>query len=1186
MREIGIIFFLLIVLSFCFASTDYTIVDSASGVIIPLYLEDSSAYSRIIQARATYSKVPIIVIINPDSGPGVVKDNQYSGWISQLQSSGAIVVGYVYTGYGSRNINVVKGDIDKYKQFYPSLNGIFYDEMNNQQGSESYYQSLLTYSSSKGFSFSVGNPGTHTISSYINLMDVTLIYEDAGLPTLSQYQSYSSYANSKLGMIPLNVPVYSEQWVNDATGIIGWVYVTNDKLDNPWDTLSSHFEKLIETLNKLAVLDSANNGIAGLKNYLIVDLSSGSTSYLDYAPSDLLTNSDYKSSKMVLRKISKGTFTMGAPANEPGRFSNTNSGNESPQHSVTLSKDFYMSVFEVTQGQWNLVNSGSVSGQTNYPIYLITWDSIRGAAWPNNYLPGSNSFVGRLKQKTNLSFDLPTEAQWEYACRAGTTTGLNTPPNGADYSTSNVSIVSARPSILDPIQPVGTKTPNNWGLYDMHGNVAEFVLDWILRDGSAQYYLGASSSTDPVGLGSSASNKVKATRGDVQSDGAMSKIRCGARNLDFAGLDGVTSSRQASDYGPGFRVVVKDVVSDGVGDAIKFCSSLPAGAVWNDGGLNGAYYGTTVTTSYGVIAGNCKWKCRENYTVNSQQTFCVADIKLEYCNGSLPVNALWSKTTNAGQFVQTWNGTIWSPATKNVQHNSSAQDCYWKCDADNNYAHLNGVCVMNARSTPCSVITLIANAVWNDNGNNGFFTQTLVNGVWSPSSGVTSYSENVADDCRWKCKSGFYREGSVCVENTRLADCSLSLTKNVLPENAIWSIEENAGKFTQVIEEGSWFPSSKKAFYAEDANECAYKCKEQSRGCLTNPEKYCGVGVQDCNKGYWGICNKGNSAECTVNQFCSLGECAFCPSGLKNCDGNLLNGCEQDVLSSPYNCGSCGNNCPSGTICNNGSCASVEDDENFCDDFICGVNSSCVEERDNCVCAVGYNDCDSLTSNGCETLGACVPVGCSTNSDCSSGKECKNNTCVSISCSSNSACTSSRICSNGVCVELLCKQNYSKTSHACVCSGVECGGTCNKDRGVCCNNKWNAGVDVCDYDFEEGLDLVNSSKNIVAQELMSKALDSYSLGEVAIAVSYAKAAEVRAEIALANNPVEYVESYEKVLQALDDKDYSKAQSLSVQLSEELSSEPKQNNLFLFGGVIVLIILIILVPWIVFRGKKN
>ena len=218
------------------------------------------------------------------------------------------------------------------------------------------------------------------------------------------------------------------------------------------------------------------------ERYLIIDLSAGANAssypvtYLAEPPSHGFNMDEYKTTKLVLKRIEAGSYTMAESAN------------------VTLSKPFFIGVFEVTQKQWSLVtggNSSSFSGDKK-PVEKVSYDAIRGsssgAGWPGSSAVDASSFLGKLRARTGLDFDLPTEAQWEYACRAGTTTtySYGDTENG-DYMwyTANSS---------SQTHDVGTKQPNPWGLYDMHGNVWEWCLD--------RYDRALAYGTDPTGASS------------------------------------------------------------------------------------------------------------------------------------------------------------------------------------------------------------------------------------------------------------------------------------------------------------------------------------------------------------------------------------------------------------------------------------------------------------------------------------------------------------------------------------------------------------------------------------------------------------------------------------------------------------------------------------------------------------
>lgn len=243
--------------------------------------------------------------------------------------------------------------------------------------------------------------------------------------------------------------------------------------------------------------------------YMVVDMSGGleaatwPVSYLSGVPSGGW-DYDHKTSKLVLRRIEKGTFTMGSPRGEFGR------ADDETQHKVTLTKDYYIGVFEFTQQQWMFAMSENPSeySATAAPVENVNYKRIRGgelgAEWPAGNDVDANSFLAVMRAKTGLAFDLPTEAQWEYACRGGTTTALNSGKNlTSEVACPNMDEVGRYyynqydgKGGYSAHTTVGNYAANNWGLYDMHGNIGEWCLDWW-----GTYDSG--SVTNPVGPDSS-----------------------------------------------------------------------------------------------------------------------------------------------------------------------------------------------------------------------------------------------------------------------------------------------------------------------------------------------------------------------------------------------------------------------------------------------------------------------------------------------------------------------------------------------------------------------------------------------------------------------------------------------------------------------------------------------------------
>ncbi|MCR4574055.1 MAG: formylglycine-generating enzyme family protein [Lentisphaeria bacterium] len=233
------------------------------------------------------------------------------------------------------------------------------------------------------------------------------------------------------------------------------------------------------------LVDSLKDFMSNL--YLVVNLTTWNIRHSATPPD--LNDDTCRTTELWLRKIPRGSFAMGSPWNEKGR-----DGNEK-RHHVMLTQDFYIGMFECTQRQWELVmgdNPSTYKGDCR-PVENVSYDMIRGkeagAGWPAfGHAVDSSSFMGRLQEKTGLVFDLPTEAQWEYACRAGTTTALN---SGKDLVSTeldtNMNEVGRYVYNRDDGNggftehtKVGSYMPNGWGLYDMHGNVKEWCLDWYV----------------------------------------------------------------------------------------------------------------------------------------------------------------------------------------------------------------------------------------------------------------------------------------------------------------------------------------------------------------------------------------------------------------------------------------------------------------------------------------------------------------------------------------------------------------------------------------------------------------------------------------------------------------------------------------------------------------------------------
>ena len=211
-----------------------------------------------------------------------------------------------------------------------------------------------------------------------------------------------------------------------------------------------------------------------------------------------VTSDVWKTTHLLMRKMpaERATFRMGAAGNDFGHPSLYKSHYAHERsHLVTFTADYYIGVYPVTQKQYTLFNGSNpsqYSGDTAkypksdmHPVEKVKWTDLCGSSvdWPaDGHAVDDNSAIDKLRDLTGVYFDLPTEAQWEFACRAG----ASSPLYNGELTSANVRAIgwcagNSTNESTNAIQtwPVGLKQSNGFGLYDMIGNVYEWCLDWF-----------------------------------------------------------------------------------------------------------------------------------------------------------------------------------------------------------------------------------------------------------------------------------------------------------------------------------------------------------------------------------------------------------------------------------------------------------------------------------------------------------------------------------------------------------------------------------------------------------------------------------------------------------------------------------------------------------------------------------
>lgn len=249
--------------------------------------------------------------------------------------------------------------------------------------------------------------------------------------------------------------------------------------------------------------------------YMAVDLTNGSN-VTYYASAEMVpggvTDRRYKTDVLLMRRMDAAgvRWLMGQDRNDESVASFIKAEDVLP-HWVTLTNDYYIGVYEMTQSQYSGIAGANPSNYQNendpdvglHPVEMVNFPALRGSNstywWPTTGHRVSNaSVMGKMRAKTGVEFDLPTEAQWEFACRAGTDTPTYTGALSAagvrDTGWNSYNKQDDPACLIDNgdgtvttnnhTHVVGLKQPNPWGLYDMYGNVSEFCLDALQNPGN------------------------------------------------------------------------------------------------------------------------------------------------------------------------------------------------------------------------------------------------------------------------------------------------------------------------------------------------------------------------------------------------------------------------------------------------------------------------------------------------------------------------------------------------------------------------------------------------------------------------------------------------------------------------------------------------------------------------------
>lgn len=289
----------------------------------------------------------------------------------------------------------------------------------------------------------------------------------------------------------------------------------NRRIDKIGETCKINWQPLDSWPNNI-VRDKAAKAVVtawSLKSppdYMAVSLASRSNVTF-YASADAVpagvTSIVYKTSVIMMRRIHAAgvRFRMGSTIDETGRE------NREYPHDVTFTNDYYMGIYPLTVNQLERVMGSNAAGNTRFakcangslrPASNFSYALLRGTWWSSTNTSHAvktddGYYLASFRRVAGIEFDMPTEAQWEFACRAGTTSAFNDGTGSMDDVGWNNSNWQNDPNCTsNETHVVGLLKPNAWGLYDMHGNIGEKCLDWF---SSGTYYTDGTEAVEPPG---------------------------------------------------------------------------------------------------------------------------------------------------------------------------------------------------------------------------------------------------------------------------------------------------------------------------------------------------------------------------------------------------------------------------------------------------------------------------------------------------------------------------------------------------------------------------------------------------------------------------------------------------------------------------------------------------------------
>jgi len=418
---------------------------SGMGLLVPAYIHPADGMESWDRLAAAATQVPVVAIINIKDGPGSSAIDYYAETVAayntvveNLHNAGGKAIGYVRTDYGEQPLDVVKADINTYREQF-DLDGIFIDEMTNTGTTQNlaYYKQIYEYIQSVNSEWTVvGNPGSSTPESYVTtkVADTLVLFEnETGHPVYNAPAWQANYPATGFAHLPLNIPTVGEMESavsRAASQNTGWIYVTNDSKStgDEWDTLPSYWNQLVAkvaattpTANQpLEITGSLPQGTANAAYNQTLTVKGGSASYTSLTVTGF--NSGSTGLAVPQTNLSNGTIVVSGTPSGPGNVTFTVKVRDSV--GTPLSKTFTLNIkaaaiaFTTTSLAAGTVNQAGYS----QPIVVTGGTGAKTFTRTTGTIPTGLT----LNSSTGVISGTPTTAgTYSFTIKAADTVGAN-----------------------------------------------------------------------------------------------------------------------------------------------------------------------------------------------------------------------------------------------------------------------------------------------------------------------------------------------------------------------------------------------------------------------------------------------------------------------------------------------------------------------------------------------------------------------------------------------------------------------------------------------------------------------------------------------------------------------------------------------------------------------------------------